>query len=77
VPQRSEGLASDRIHMPTFDVDRFASRGSGDSLIIFVSSGLRWPIPIGPVMPKSGIWSMDCLMLVQFQDLFRLAKIEL
>jgi hypothetical protein len=77
VPQRSEGLASNRIHVPTFDVDRFASWGSGDSLIIVASSSLRRPVPIGPIKPKSGVWTMDSLILAQFQGFFRLAKIEL
>jgi hypothetical protein len=77
VPQRSEGLASDRIHMPTFEVGRFASRDSEDSLIVLASSSLRWSIPIGPIRSKSGVRSMDCLMLTQFQGLFCLAKIKL
>jgi hypothetical protein len=77
MPQSSEGLASDRISVPTFDVDRFASRGSGNSLIIVVSSSLRRPVPIGPIGSKGGVWSMDSLMLAQFQGLFRLAKINL
>jgi hypothetical protein len=77
VSQRREGLASDRIRVPTFDVDRFVSRGSGDSFIIVASSSLWRPVPIGPIRSKSGVWSLDGLMLVQFQGMFRLAKIKL
>jgi hypothetical protein len=46
-------------------------------LIIVVSSSLRRPVSIGPIRPKSGVWTMDSLMLVQFQCLFHLAKIKL
>jgi hypothetical protein len=63
VPQRSEGLASDKIRVPTFVVDSFASRGSGDSLIIVVGSSLRRPVPIRPIRSKGGVRSVDSLML--------------
>jgi hypothetical protein len=75
--ERSEGLVGDWIHVPTFDVGRVASRGSGDSLIAFISVDLRWPISIGPIRSKSGVRPMDCLMLAQFQGSFVLAKIKL
>jgi hypothetical protein len=77
VQQRSEGLTGDWIHVATFDVSCVASRGSGDSLIAFISASLWWPISIGPIRSKSGVRSMDCLMLVQLQCLFFLAKIKL
>jgi hypothetical protein len=56
--QRSEGLASDWISMLAFVVYRFTGRGSGDSLINIVTSGLWWSVPIGPIGSKGGIWSM-------------------
>jgi hypothetical protein len=46
-------------------------------LTTFISSSLWRPIPIGPIRSKSGVRSMDRLMLTQFQGLFCLAKIKL
>jgi hypothetical protein len=75
--QRSKGFTSNRILMLPFGTGRFTNWGSRDNGLTFISTGLRRPVPVGPVRSKGCLRSMRRLVFPKFQGLFHLAKIEL
>jgi hypothetical protein len=77
VAEGGNSFADHRIHKTTFGVSRLMDRGSGDSLIISASSGLRQLIPVRTIGSESCVGSVGGPMFTKLQGLFRLTKIEL
>jgi hypothetical protein len=44
--ERSKSFAGHRIDKVTFDVGCFTASGSGNSLVVDITSSLRRPIPV-------------------------------
>jgi hypothetical protein len=75
--ERSQSFAGYRIHEATLGIRRFMDRGSGDSLVISISSCSWRPVSVGSVRSEGCVRSMGRPVFTKLQGLFRLPKIKL